>query len=581
MYLKANRALAKGHGYICTAEMSGTRRKANAKETRLVGLDYDKLEVGQDMQLVTRLRELGLSAIYWMTHSHRPASPRMRILVEVDFPLEATVYRSVWIQVATALGLEADTSTSHPDQPLFLPGPLALVVRMPGRPFHVKAVVPILEKTLDLKLKPPPDTLSQMDRRVLQTPAVRQVLRDRDSYPSPSDFDYALFSEIARQVNYNPNRAYHIAWHSGAYREKWNRLDYIERTLSSVIGDRSTPPPVGWQELGLSPMDQLIASPPRPTEWILPELWARGAASFLVGRPKGGKSTLALQMALAAAGAREVWTSWATNGFRLSDQKHRVLYMDLEQSDPLFYQAFKSLRLDDTQGLPFSRMSQFPKLDDEGIEFFEKGIDRYGFEVIVIDTWLRVDSSDLLGGRNVFANQGAAIQRVTELAHRKNVHVCLLVHAGKYSDPADPTMQVAGTSAMVASVDDIMALSYLTTAVDADEGSRSRRVLTLMGRHYSGSGNRYVIERQEGRLEMLGDDANFERNVLHQTILEAMADGHERTTSEIADITGLSRPRVSKTLHRFLTEGRIDRAGRRWAIVQGPGGAEQGPPEPD
>lgn len=574
IYLRSHRTEKKGGAYITTSAMAGTRRTQNAHPTRLIGLDYDKLSPGQDMALVTRLRELGMSAVYWMTHSHTPEAPRMRILVEVDREVTWKQYRAAWRQVTAALGAQyvPDKSTSHCDQPLFLPGTSALVVRMPGRPFQL-GETPDIEtepSPAALDLERPPERLSREDAKVLKYSSVKAILDRRDSYDSLSDFDFALFTELARIAGKNPNRVWRIAFHSGARREKWERQDYVARTINAAINSLGGPRDVDWDQFGQS-LAQVQAKPPAPTAWILPGLLARGASSFIVGRPKGGKSTLALQMGLAAAGRTEIWTSWETLGFSPPPKPMNVLYMDLEQSDSLAYQSVARLRLAGDWPTNFWRINQVPVLDEAGLETLERLIDRLRMDLVIIDTWLRVDPSDLMEGRNVFAKQGAAVQRVTEMAHRKNLHISMLVHAGKRSDPGDPSLQVAGTSAMTASVDDIIVVSYAGSPQDEEDGgdAASRRIITTMGRNYSTSGSRFVVERREGRLEMLGDEHQVTRNLNQQAILDALADGGEMTTAEIADQIGRPRPGTSRSLYQLERSGRVERLGRRgWRLAR-------------
>ena len=100
-----------------------------------------------------------------------------------------------------------------------------------------------------------------------------------------------------------------------------------ERPSGYLLQPRALP-----REAGAHPLAALgrvvdLAEPVRPIDWVIDDVCAPGKTSLLVARPEGGKSPLALWMALCSALGRHVFEGrWQT-------RQSPVIYLDYETGD--------------------------------------------------------------------------------------------------------------------------------------------------------------------------------------------------------------------------------------------------------
>lgn len=87
------------------------------------------------------------------------------------------------------------------------------------------------------------------------------------------------------------------------------------------------------------PLDQYIDLPAPPTAWLVDPIIPHGGLVNLYGRSKGGKSFLALQLALALTLGHSEWL-----GFHLPGVPTKVLYVQLDTPRSLWQLRFKNLR---------------------------------------------------------------------------------------------------------------------------------------------------------------------------------------------------------------------------------------------
>lgn len=71
--------------------------------------------------------------------------------------------------------------------------------------------------------------------------AARLWRGDDSDYDSPSEADLALFGYLADVTRGDPERMEALAWESGLAREKWEREDYMTRTIEKALEGRTYP----------------------------------------------------------------------------------------------------------------------------------------------------------------------------------------------------------------------------------------------------------------------------------------------------------------------------------------------------
>ena len=193
---------------------------------------------------------------------------------------------------------------------------------------------------------------------------------------------------------------------------------------------------------------------PRPdVSWLLPGLLAKPASLLLIGSPKAGKSTLALQLGLALAQGKAFLGSQA--------QKCSVLYFQQDESEASW--RFSKLNVLHNHGVdlsgplymvhPEDSRRGINVLDPLGREYMAATVAAVNPQVVIVDTVREVfagDENDSATMRGVIASLSSAVMGP--------LRVLVLVHHIHKLNPLVPTPRPC---------DAARGSSYLAGAVDA------------------------------------------------------------------------------------------------------------------
>ena len=306
----------------------------------------------------------------------------------------------------------------------------------------------------------------------------------------------------------------------------------------------------------------LAGDPDRPekTQWTVPELYAADFApprflvndllpsglSVLAGRPKVGKSWLALQIAAAVAAGGSVLGEQVEQG--------RVLYLALEDTPRRLRDRLQKQQVPASAALTFA--TTWEPLGEAGLVDLMLAADR-GYALIVVDTLTRglgrADPLDVLDMTNLFSS----LQR---LAARHDLALLLVDHHRKPGmGSADPIDDIFGSTAKAGVVDAAMGLYKVHGEKEA--------VLKVTGRDLS-----------ERELAVRWDTAHFvwtfqgeaqeaERTQRQQEVLDTLATLGAAPLRDIADATGQDRSNMFKRLRSLIASGQIERADERGQVV--------------
>jgi RecA-family ATPase len=179
--------------------------------------------------------------------------------------------------------------------------------------------------------------------------------------------------------------------------------------------------------------------------------------ALLAGKPKSGKSHLALQWAINVAAGEPTVGGYKT-------ERCSVLYLDLEQS-------LRSIRArlvailsgnDPPANLWFAH--EWPRLGQGGVEEFGVWFEREpGTRLIIVDTAARLWPAKQEARVNAYYWEYDLLSRIKTFAQDRNAAVLLLHHENK-GGQADRIDRVSGTGAMTGVPDSIMILER--TALD-------------------------------------------------------------------------------------------------------------------
>jgi hypothetical protein len=237
------------------------------------------------------------------------------------------------------------------------------------------------------------------------------------------------------------------------------------------LGIAPPPAPIPWPE-GNSPRPlkvitaaELLKREFTPPRFLFDGFLADGL-TLLCGRPKVGKSWLALQLAIDAAMGR------AGLGRFAIERTHGVLYAALEEPE---YRTQSRLRkfIEGPQvyaeNLRF--VYQLDPLANGGLASIEEHLKTCPCSLIVIDTLVAANRAERKANSDIFAQDYAAIKALQELAQRAQAAV-IVVHHTRKQGADNPLDTVAGTSGITAAADCIMVL----------QKSSKGAVLTAQGR---------------------------------------------------------------------------------------------------
>lgn len=253
----------------------------------------------------------------------------------------------------------------------------------------------------------------------------------------------------------------------------------------SAISKRGAVPPK------LEPIDARAifnASYPDPV-FVIRDLLLRGV-TILAGRPKVGKSWLALQLSIAVAVDQK-----RVLGKLEVARPGRVLYCGLEESPARTKHRLQKFISHDTPLLENLRMVyRLKPLLAGGAAELDAELTFNPAQLLVIDTLLAVVQPS--GKRDVMRTDYQEIRTLTELVEKHKVAILLVHHLRKVAASAYPLDAVAGTTGVTAPADSVWVLT---------REAKGNHKLTVQGRD---------MENREYELAFKTDDESFGWQVL-------------------------------------------------------------------
>lgn len=286
----------------------------------------------------------------------------------------------------------------------------------------------------------------------------------------------------------------------------------------------------------------LAANFPEP-RWIVPDLLPVGLA-LLAGRPKIGKSFLALQLSIAAA----------SGGMFLDKpvEQGGVLYIALEDSPRRFRKRLHDMGAPSTKQLCIE--CAWPPLNAKGLGALNDRLHGGGFRLVVVDTLTRAvtGNTDWDSVGQVTGVMGA----LQDLAVRHDLCLLLIDHHRKPGiNGADLIDDVIGSTAKAAVADTILGLykqqgkagaTLRVVGRDVDE-----QELALMWHRDTRCWQSETPTLSMGRQGLLNILTEFDRGL---------------SCTELAELAERQKGPVYKDLQELLTEGRVVKDGNVYLV---------------
>lgn len=305
-----------------------------------------------------------------------------------------------------------------------------------------------------------------------------------------------------------------------------------------------------WRDTGTLPPFELLSSDdiltrdwPEPTP-VIPDVLYTGLA-ILAGRPKAGKSWLALQFALGVAAGGMVFDKRVDRG--------KVLYLALEDSPGRLKK--RMLKQEWRAGLQadFMTLGEYGKqvgnLLKGGAEKIAAQIRANGYRLVVVDTLSRA----IRGDQNDPDVMTASLEPLQEMAHKHDCAVLLIDHHRK-----------PGGFDTVNAIDDILGSTAKSAMVDCALGLYKERgkagaKLQVVGRESDEVTLALTFDPQYCFWKCEGDAYEIELTERRQEILDALASLGHAELKTIADTIGQPKSNTHNRLQDLVNAGLVIR----------------------
>lgn len=367
--------------------------------------------------------------------------------------------------------------------------------------------------------------------------------------------------------NYGKFRAYALLNHNGdvsaaarALRlQGYGVADGAGGTTSQAPSPAAASKRAGEREAGRGPqivrLDELMKLQLPEPRWAVPGILCEGL-NILAGKPKLGKSWLALNLAITiAAGGKALGDVQTTQG--------DVLYLALEDRFRRLQnragKVLAGLGVEASARLHFA--TEWPRQNQDGLGWIEDWVEKQrDARLVIVDVWARFRTPPK-GNGSAYDQDYEQMSQVKQVADRHGVSFLVLHHCrkGQGGTPEDILDEISGTQGIAGTADGPMVLARVRGENEAN--------LVIDGRD---------VGRQE--LALRFDDKTCCWNSLgpadkHTTskVRQQVMDFFRRTggaavfPSELADQLNVNRDTLRKELSRMHADGVLRKIGQRYA----------------
>ncbi len=354
----------------------------------------------------------------------------------------------------------------------------------------------------------------------------------KEGYPSRSERDHAVIGELFRAgCDLDNIEAIFQTYCVGEkYREKGgNGRTYLQISIDKILSEaqplaeKQEPdePPIKKHNFTLVSAAQLISEPCQETSWIWEGILPQGGSSLVVAKPKVGKTTLGINLAIAVARGDQF--------LGRPTVKAPVVYLALEEKRSEINKALIAWGV--SHEPLFFHIGLAPKKATDEITNL---LAVTGAGLLIIDTLQKLARVKDL---NDYAQVTAALEPIHAAARQSNCHIILMHHAGK-GDRTDGD-EVLGSTGILGGVDTCIILKK------RDE----RRTFSTIQRYGKDLPETVISLKSDYFLISEGTLSEAKRREIWQTMKAVLEDKPGLTEPEIVEILSLRKGEVSATLH--------------------------------
>ena len=280
-----------------------------------------------------------------------------------------------------------------------------------------------------------------------------------------------------------------------------------------------------------------------PINWVVPDILPEGL-TILAGKPKLGKSWLALDMALAVAGGGSVLGRECDPG--------PVLYLALEDNQRRLQRRLNRIEPHLSWPTDLEFNTRWPRLDQGGLKTISEWITTLdGAKLVIVDTFAVVRPAGKATD-SMYTGDFSALRGLHQLASNTGIAI-MVVHHLRKADADDRLDTVSGSTGLTGAADTTLIL----TRRDSDSGV----ILYGRGRDLEEFERGLEFDPHTCRWRDLGDPVEAFATDTRAAILEAIRAGKTAAKDIIAE-TGINADNIYQTLRRMVRAGDLKKDGR-------------------
>lgn len=325
----------------------------------------------------------------------------------------------------------------------------------------------------------------------------------------------------------------------------------IQSLIKSALrydNKRNTSVEIMPAEIKIYTATELMTSEFPEPKWAIPGILPEGL-NILAGKPKIGKSMLAMNICIAVAHGIKALNF-------VDVERGTVLYLALEDNSRRLQRRLRNMMPSrevwhDTKNLLIAK--NWPRMGEGGLRELEREIKKHSdMRLVIIDTFVKFKPVIIGKSINQYEIDYQHISRIKGLADENGISVLLIHHRIK-TEAEDIFDTFSGSYGLTAAADGLLALVR----------GRGKTELHLTGRDLENE--EYALEFVEQKLtwNILGKAEDIQSSKVKQKVYDVL-NGTDAILSpkDLADLTGTKKNYVQKALAELIKEGKITRADR-------------------